>query len=195
MLAWASHGRATLAGMSNGIATNLRSLPPGTPYAGGQAAPAPTPKAPTAAALDLDTRIALHGLITQAGASVTRSNRPLLGNDIGLSVSPYNVFQNTNSWPVTVRLVGDVLTNTIRLNFYVTTAAKPGQDDFRDYISNGLGGVTRNETGLIWVPPGAILYAQRQATWGTPDASDTIRVGIVDPQTALDPRVWPSGVR
>lgn len=178
--------------MSNGIPSGLLSLPRGTPNLNGPGAPPPAPRAATAAALDLPTRIALHGMLTQAGASVTRSNRPLKGSDIGSSTDAYSVFQNTNAWPVTVRLTGDTLSNTIRLNFYVTTASKPGPDDFRDYISNGFNGVTRNETGLIWVPPGATLYAQRQSTWGTPTADDTIRVGIVDAQTALDPKVWPT---
>lgn len=177
---------------NNGIPTHLTSLPPGTPYVGPGVAPT-TPRAPTAAVLDLAVRVAIHAMLTQSGAPTTRSNKPLLGSDIGSSTTAYEVFRNTGSWPVTVRLTGDTLSSTFRLNFYVATAAKPGADDYRDFISNGLAGVTRNETGLIWVPPGAILYTQRQAGWGTPDASDTIRVGIVDPQTALDPKVWPAG--
>lgn len=178
--------------MGNGIPIGLLSLPPGAPRMG-PAGPVPTPRAPVAAALDLATRIALHSMLTQSGAAVTRSNKPLSGASIGNSTSPYAVFRNTGSWPVSVRLSGDTLSNTIRLNFYVTTAPQPSPDDFRDYISNGYGGVTRNDTGLIWVPPQATLFASRQAGWGTPTADDTIRVGLVDPQTALDPKVWPAG--
>lgn len=176
------------------LPNGIRSLPPGTPYIGNAVAP-PTPRAPTAAMLTLQERIAYHATVTAVDAAVTRAGKALLGSAVGSSTSPVEVFANTGSWPVGVRLEGDPITNTIRLNFYVTKAGKPGADDFRDFLSQGLGGVTRNTTRVMWVPPQARLFAQRESTWGTPDANDKIRVGIIDLQVALDPSGWPGNAK
>lgn len=180
--------------MSNKPSFNLLSLPPGTPYIGGAVAP-PTPRAPTAAALTLQERIAYHAAVTAFDAAVTRAGKLLQGSDIGSSTLPVEVFINTGSWPVGVRLEGDLIVNTIRLNFYVTKSSKPSADDFRDYLSQGLGGITRNTTRVLWVPPQARLFAQRETSWGTPDANDKIRVGIIDLQVPLDPSGWPGNAK
>ena len=156
------------------------------PYMPGQPAPVPpTQELLSRESFGLEQKLKYLDLLMRADSAPTRNEPLFSGADIGASTDPVLFYQNKTRMPVGLRVVGDPLSNTVRLNFYRSNV---GEDTFLDYLSNV--GTVRNQTNQILVLPGAFVYVKNM-TAGIPlDATDILRRLVVDLTGPLQAQNW-----
>lgn len=123
-------------------------------------------------------------IITSPLVAGVRNEPAFIGTAIGSRTDKILFYESRWQYPVGLRVVGDPLLNTVRLNFYRDATS---DDSFVDYIANT--GTVRNETNQIIVLPGQKIYVQNR-TGIALTSQDILRKLVVDVATLLENNVW-----